>query len=134
MGARCTVGEYVGTNQEYFAVACGAELFVYISSQSTGLLTFDKSYNFSDEALGALNASTATIQDISVAPGTNTIDVLVDEGGAGLAHLHTFEVDPDPLVELVSPQSGDTVWASANGAGIHFYAPDFRSHRRRDRG
>jgi hypothetical protein len=122
MGARCTVGEYIGTNQEYFAVACGAELFVYISSQSTGLLTFDKSYNFSDEALGALNASTATIQDISVAPGTNTIDVLVDEGRAGLAHLHTFEVDPDPLVELVSPQSGDTVWASANGAGIHFYA------------
>lgn len=118
-GSHCTVAEYAGESLEYLFVACGSQLHAYYSSQSTGLLNFDRVYDFTDQELGGLNSS-AMIRDISTYGLTN-LDVLVDEGGRGRSHLHTFVVQPDPPVSLASPSSGDVVWASPEGQQVVFF-------------
>ncbi len=123
-GSRCTVAEYGGASNEYLFVACGSQLIVYFSSLSTGLLTFDRVYSFTDPELGNLGQN-ATIRDISVFERMR-LDVLVDEGGEGLSHLHTFLVDPDPPIQLANPSTGSEVWASPEGAQVVFFtALDF---------
>ncbi len=119
-GSGCTVGEFVGTSLDYFAVACGHDLIVYAVSQSTGLFTYDTTYDFTSDQFDLVNSTAAVIQDISTRPNTNSIDVLVDEGHAGRALLYNLLVELDPLVSLTTPQTGAVVWATPEGPIIGF--------------